>query len=126
VSVRRVALLTAFALLVSPAVAAAGSASWKLVKRGAVAQPGELAVVGAIVTRPGGVGVRVRASGAIAVNVVMSCRRGLVTRVGQGRLSGRAPYTRTLRLPLAGASNCAVSATGTNPAGTLALELLRG
>ena len=113
--------------LVATAHAAASSSGWVVVKRGPTAAAGELAIVGGIVRRPGRVAVRVVVSAprSITISVVMSCRKGLGAGVGRSRLTVRATATKQLRLPVAGADNCAVSATGTNPAGTLRLDLLR-
>ena len=113
--------------LASVAGAPASLQSWTVVKRGQTAGAGQLALVGAIVRRPNRVAVRVVASKprTISLQIVMSCRRGIRTGIDRTRLTGRAPYTKALILPLGGADNCAVSATGTNPAGALRLELLR-
>jgi hypothetical protein len=118
-------LLTAW--VSAPTAAVATPAGWKLVKRGTSAGPGQLAVVGSIVRQPGRVAFRatVASPGTVSLTVVMSCRKGLATRIGRQRLVGAAPYTKVVSLPLAGADNCAVSATGVNPAGTLRLDLLR-
>jgi hypothetical protein len=107
---------------------AATPESWRIVTRGQQAGAGELALVGSIVRRPGAVAVRALTATpqTITLQVVMSCRRGLATRVARQRPTGRAPFTKTLQLPLTGADNCAVSATGRNPSGTLRLVLLRG
>jgi hypothetical protein len=116
------------AALAAAAAASASAEAWRVVKRGQAAGPGELALVGSIVRRPGAIGIRAITASprTVALQVVMSCRRGLKVRVGRQRLTGRAPYVKTLALPLPGADHCAVSATGTNAAGTLRLELLRG
>ena len=113
--------------LTSTVDAAASSQAWAVVKKGRTAGAGELALVGAIVRHPNRVAVRVIVSKprTIAISVVVSCRSGLKTGIGRGRLTGRAPYTKVVSLPIAGADNCAVSATGTNAAGTLKLVLLR-
>ena len=117
-------------LVVALSSVAAGLAlprGWAVVKKGPTAGAGQLAIVGAVVVRPNRVAVRVVVSKprAISLAIVMSCRRGIRTGVGRSRLTGRAPYTKAVSLPLTGADNCAVSATGTNPAGVLRLELLR-
>ncbi len=113
--------------LASVAGALASTQSWTVVKRGQTAGAGQLALVGAIVRRPNRVAIRVVVSKprTISLQIVMSCRRGIRTGIDRTRLTGRAPYTRALVLPLGGADNCAVSATGINPAGVLRLELLR-
>ncbi len=112
--------------LASAAVGLASPQSWTVVKSGYVAGAGELAIVGAIVRHPNRVAIRVVSKPrTISVAIVMSCRRGIKTGIGRSRLTGRAPYTKALRLPVGGADNCAVSATGTNPAGVLRLVLLR-
>jgi hypothetical protein len=128
VSRRSCTLLSVLALTCALVTAAPAVAdAWRVVKKGQTAGAGQLALVGDIVKRPGVVAIRavVTERRSIAVAVVMSCRRGLTTRVGTARLTGVAPFTKAVPLPLAGASNCAVSATATNPAGQLTLVLLR-
>ena len=101
--------------------ASAGPASlleaWRVVKSGQTAGAGQLAIVGSTVKSPGSVAIRavVAKPRSITVAVVMSCRKGPTTRVGQARLTGVGPYTKPLPLPLAGADNCAVSGTAKNP-----------
>ncbi len=115
------------ACVAAPTGAVAAPNAWKLVKRGTPAGPAELAVVGSIVRQPGRIAFRatVTSPGAVSLTVVMSCRKGTATRIGRQRLVGTAPFTRAVSLPLPGADNCAVSATGINPAGPLRLDLLR-
>lgn len=127
---RRSLLVTAVVAAVALVVATGGGASaeaWLVVKKGPTVGPGELAFVGGIVRRPSVLAFRAVASkpGPVTLTVVMSCRSGLKTRVGRQRLSGRATYTKPVRLPLGGADHCAVSATGASADGTLRLELLR-
>ena len=114
--------------LISAAGVSASTEAWRLVKKGPTVAAGETAYVGAIVRRPTTVAFRAVASpaAAITLTVTMSCRQGLKTRIGRQRLSGQATYTKAIRLPLPGADNCAVSATGSSAAGNLRLELLRG
>jgi hypothetical protein len=116
------------AALASTVGAPAAPEAWRIVKRGSTAGAGQVATVGTLVRRPSGVAVRVVVSKPrlITVTVIVSCRRGLKTGVGRGRFTDGAPYTKALRLPLTGADNCAVSAMGTNPTGTLRLDLYRG
>ncbi len=123
----RSAILLAATLAVAASAHAAGS-GWVVAKRGTTAPAGELAYVGTIVRHPKQIGVRVVVATprAVTLSVVLSCRRGIRIRVARGRVAVQAPSTKTLRLPLSGADNCAVSATGTNPSGTLRLDLLRG
>jgi hypothetical protein len=124
---RTVSALVAGALI-SAASISASTEAWRLVKKGPTVGPGETAFVGSIVRHPTAVAFRAVASkpGMITLTVTMSCRAGLKTRVARQRLSGQATYTKAVRLPLAGADNCAVSATGSSTAGSLRLELLRG
>jgi hypothetical protein len=124
----RVLSVLAIAGLVSAAGVSASTEAWRLVKKGPTVGAGEIAFVGDIVRRPTTVAFRAVGSKpeTITLTVTMSCRQGLKTRVGRQRLSGRATYTKAVRLPLAGADHCAVSATGTSAAGSLRLELLRG
>lgn len=118
---------TALSLLVLAGTSSATTLGWKMVRKGPTVGPGEVAYVGSMVRSPAKVGVRTvtASSESIALTVTTSCRKGLKTRVGRERLTGRAPYTKSIRLPLAGADHCAVSATGTSAAGTMRLELLR-
>jgi hypothetical protein len=102
-------------------------ASWRLVKRSAPASAGELAYVGGIVRRPTALAVRAISTtpDTVTLQVVLSCRSRLKVRIARQQIGGRTTFTRPLRLPLAGADNCAVSATGTSTGGMLRLELLR-
>ena len=114
-------------LAVAVGATAGTDASWRLFKRSAPAQAGELAYVGGIVRRPTALAVRAISSTpeTVALQVVLSCRSRIKVRIARQQISGRAPFTRPLRLPLAGADSCAVSATGTGTSGTLRIELLR-
>ncbi len=114
--------------LVSSMSALAAAEGWRVVKRGPTVGPGEIAYVGAIVRRPTTIALRAVASkpGLVTLTVTMSCRSGLKTRIGRQQLAGNATYVKAVKLPLAGADNCAVSATGSSAAASLRLELLRG
>jgi hypothetical protein len=118
----------ALATLATASTAGAAESGWVLVKRGPTVGAGEIAYVGNIVLEPKKIGVRavVAEPRAIRLVVTLSCRRGIKVRVSRARVTVAAPGTKTLVLPLTGADNCAASATGSNPAGTLRLELLRG
>jgi hypothetical protein len=126
-AIRLTTLITA-ALLATAAGAVAATSAWVVVKRGPTARAGELAYVGTVVRNPGVVAVRavVPARRTVTLSVVMSCRKGIGAGVARKRLAVSAPGTKTLPLPVSDADNCAISASGTNPAGTLRLELLRG
>src|SRR5262245_51977482 len=122
-----VTLSATLAIVVLAGVGAAATLGWTVVRKGPTVGAGEIAFVGSIVRRPAKVGVRATtaSSETIVLTVTTSCRKGLKTRVGREQITGRAPYTRSIRLPLAGADHCAISATGKSAAGTMRLELLR-
>ena len=124
---RHLARVTALVVVLAWTVGALGSPdAWQVVvSRSGGA--GKIVAVGSLVRHPDSVAVRVMVPRpqTISLLVVMSCRKGLKTRVGGGRVSVRAPSTKTLPLPLSGADHCAVSASGSNPSGKLTLQLLR-
>jgi hypothetical protein len=122
-----IASAAAVATFATASTAVAAESGWVLVKRGPTVAAGETAYVGSLVRRPTTIGVRVvvQRRSSIRLAVTISCRRGLTTRVSRTNVTVAAPGTKALVLPLAAADNCAASVTGSNPKGTLRLDLVR-
>ena len=55
----------------------------------------------------------------------VACSRGSVSKEAAGRLSGNTPFTTELRIPLAGADQCTVSASA-GSGGSITLTFLAG